>query len=882
MRLMLTNMKNSLVFLALLCINSAFGQVTDAFNDGDFTSNPVWNGSNAGADFIISDLPSLNHLRSNSVAINSNFYLSTANSLATDCTWEFWCNLQFNTSSANYVDVYLISDQQNLQSVNITGYFVRLGNSVDEISLYKRTGAANTSVKIVDGVDGTLNTSNNTVKIRVSRTAAGLFTLERDLTGVGFDYFPEGSASDNSIMSTTSFGFLVQQSTVSFVQKHFFDDINIAPLIADTNPPNILSATAIDSNTVAIAYNEPMDIVKAKNIANYTLDNGFGNPISIKKLANSALYELKFATNLQTATYLLTVVNISDKAGNVVSNSPFSFSYVKPYVAQAKDILINEIFADPSPQIDLPSVEFTELWNTTDFPISINNWTYSDGTSTATLGNMSIDPHEFVVLCALVDVPNFTLFGKVIGLSTWPSLNNASDKLVLKNDKGGVIDQVNYADTWYKDALKKQGGYSLELINPKAICTGIQNWAASLDIKGGTPGKNNSVYSNGVNQAPLQLLSVNVLDSVTLSLQFNRFIDSTSGVLPSHYNLNNGVGQPISGVAVAPNFTEVQLKFGDPLSRGLTYTLSTNQVSDCSGVLIQAPNNSGDFYLPQKIMVGDLLLSEILFNPKVGGVDFVEIYNNTDHPLDLKDLGIASADNQDKLTNLKAVSGVNSLIPAKSYRILSTDTDYILANYTVNQSNTLVKIVALPSFNDDAGVAILVRDSIRIDQFNYSDKMHFALLVNTEGVSLERSLFSVAANTSGNFRSAAAAAGFATPGYQNSQFLEGVPGANEINLSSATLSPDNDGFEDALTMLYHWQEPGWIANIRIFTEQGQLVRHLIKNQTLGTEGAWVWDGLNEQAERVPIGIYILKIDVFNLNGNVKQYTKTCVVATKLN
>ena len=112
------------------------------------------------------------------------------------------------------MDVYLISDQQNLQSVNITGYFVRLGNSVDEISLYKRTGAANTSLKIIDGVDGILNASNNTVKIKVSRTAAGLFTLERDLTGIGFDYFPEGSALDNSIISTSSFGFLVQQSTV--------------------------------------------------------------------------------------------------------------------------------------------------------------------------------------------------------------------------------------------------------------------------------------------------------------------------------------------------------------------------------------------------------------------------------------------------------------------------------------------------------------------------------------------------------------------------------------------------------------------------------------------------------------------------------------------
>jgi flagellar hook assembly protein FlgD len=93
---------------------------------------------------------------------------------------------------------------------------------------------------------------------------------------------------------------------------------------------------------------------------------------------------------------------------------------------------------------------------------------------------------------------------------------------------------------------------------------------------------------------------------------------------------------------------------------------------------------------------------------------------------------------------------------------------------------------------------------------------------------------------------------------------------------------DNDGFEDALTMLYNWQEPGWIANVHIFTEQGQLVRNLIKNQTMGPEGAWVWDGLNDQAERVPVGIYILKIQVFNAGGNVKNYTKTCVVATKLN
>jgi hypothetical protein len=870
-------MKNSLVFLALLCINSAFGQVNEQFNDGDFTNNPTW----LGSGYQINGSLQAQTLFS---ATGQTVALVTPNSKTLNAVWEFYMQMDFDPSTSSRMRIYLISNNQDLTSP-LNGYFLQVGESLsqDSYDLYRQDGASIT--KIIDGPPKTrISNTQLLARVRVTRDINGNWEVLTDISG-GSNFISEGttSAPDLKYVSSLWFGVRCEYPSSTNSTKFYFDDITISNLTTDTEAPQLVSITAIDSTSIEATFNEAVTPESAILTTNYLLNNGYGNPIEIKSTTGLNKCVLTFAASLNTNNYTLSTNNLSDFNFNTQTNtSQISFSYVKPYVALAKDILINEIFADPSPQIDLPSVEFVELWNTTDFPISLKNWTYSDGTSTATLGNISIDPHEFVLVCALTDVPNFILYGKVIGSSTWPSLNNEIDKLVLKNDKGAIMDQVNYADTWYKDATKKLGGYSLELINPKAICTGIQNWGASMDISGGTPGKINSIYQAGINPEPLKLLSVNILDSVTLSLQFNRFIDSTSAVLPSHYNLNNGVGQPISGVAVAPNFTEVQLKFGAPLSRGLTYTLSSNQVSDCSGVLIQVPNNTSEFFLPKKILIGDLLISEILFNPKVGGVDFVEIYNTTDHPLDLKDLGIASADDQDKLSNLKAVSGISNLIPAKSYRVFATDTDNILANYTVNQSNTLVKVSALPSFNDDAGVVILVRDSMRIDQFNYSDKMHFALLANTEGVSLERSLFSLAANTFGNFRSAAAAVGFATPGYQNSQFLEGVPGTNEINLSSPTLSPDNDGFEDALTLLYHWQTPGGVANVRIFTEKGQLVRNLIKNQTLGTEGAWVWDGLNEQAERVPIGIYILKIDVFNLNGIVKQYTKTCVVATKLN
>ncbi|MFM6953395.1 MAG: lamin tail domain-containing protein [Sphingobacteriaceae bacterium] len=870
-------MKNSLVFLALLCIKSAFGQVADSFNDGDFTNNPTW----LGSGFLINGSLQSQTLFS---AAGQTVQLVTPNSKVLNVAWEFYMQMDFDPSTSSRMRIYLVSTSQDL-TIPLNGYFIQVGESLnqDSYDLYRQDGANIT--KIIDGPPKSrVNTSQLLARVRVTRDINGNWEILTDISG-GSNFTSEGTSPtpDLKYISSSWFGVRCEYPSSTNSNKFYFDDVSIGNLNTDTEAPQLISISVIDSTSIEASFSEAVNPESALVTTNYVLTNGYNNPTEVKSTPSLNKYLLIFASSFNTNSYTLSTNNISDYNFNIQSNTnQIDFSYVKPYVAQAKEVLINEIFADPSPQIDLPSVEFVELWNTTDFPISLKSWTYSDGTSTATIGNNSIDPHEFVLLCALADVPNFTPFGKVLGLSTWPSLNNTGDHLLLKNANGKLIDEVYYADTWYKDAAKKQGGWSLELINPKALCSGIQNWGASIDVSGGSPGKSNSIYSNGLNPDPLKLLSASLLDSVTLSVSYNRFVDSSSAVVPNHYNLNNGMGQPLSAVAIAPYFTEVYLKFGAALTRGLSYTLSSTQVSDCSGVLLQAPNNSSNFYLPKKILTGDLLLSEILFNPRVGGVDFVEIYNSTDHPLDLKDIGIASADDQNKLINLKPVSALTNLIPSKAYRVLTTDTDNILTNYSVAQPNTLVKVGSLPSFNDDSGVVILVRDSIRIDQFNYSDKMHFSLLSNTEGVSLERSLFSLPANTPGNFRSAAASVGFASPGVQNSQFVEDKKSKDALTLSSPTLSPDNDGFEDVLTVLYHWELPGEVANVRIYTEQGQLVRYLIKNQSLGTEGVWIWDGLNEQAERVPIGIYILKVQVFNTNGVVKNYTKTCAVAIKLN
>ena len=164
-------------YICIICFilfsNFSFAQVSETFADGDFTSAPTWT-VNSMSDFSVS----AGQLKSNNSTTPGNFYISTSNTLAVNCQWEFWCNLQFATSSTNYVDIYLTSDIDNLQSANVNGYFIRLGGTLDEICLYKRSGLISTAVKLIDGMDGSISSStSNLLKIKITRSVSHLFTL---------------------------------------------------------------------------------------------------------------------------------------------------------------------------------------------------------------------------------------------------------------------------------------------------------------------------------------------------------------------------------------------------------------------------------------------------------------------------------------------------------------------------------------------------------------------------------------------------------------------------------------------------------------------------------------------------------------------------------
>jgi hypothetical protein len=203
-------------------------------------------------------------------------------------------------------------------------------------------------------------------------------------------------------------------------------------------------------------------------------------------------------------------------------------------------------------------------------------------------------------------------------------------------------------------------------------------------------------------------------------------------------------------------------------------------------------------------------------------------------------------------------------------------------NYPAPAFDLFVQPESLPSYNDDMGTVVLLYGDTIVDEFRYNDNMHYALLTNTEGISLERIDPEKPASILTNWSSAAESYGFGTPANKNSQFHQ-TSGQNnqEISVEPETFSPDNDGRDDRLFIRYNFVEPGYMANVYIYDGHGRIVTKIAENELLATEGEFSWDGLNQDNTKARIGIYIVYFEAFNLQGEVKGFKKACVLAGRM-
>lgn len=510
-------------------------------------------------------------------------------------------------------------------------------------------------------------------------------------------------------------------------------------------------------------------------------------------------------------------------------------------------LIINELMFDPTPEVWLPDAEYVELFNGSDSTIDLSHIEFGDKSLTVYLPIFNIEPGDFVVLTKSENRIFFGDTSNVIGLSKWPSLNNSGDSIFIQN-KDGNIDLIEYEPGYWKDAIKENGGWSIERIDPSFSCWNKDNWSFSIAKEGGTPGKPNSIISIFEDNLPPRILHVDQISNTQTIIELS---ENAALVLdPSRYD------------SLFSNSNHIQVFWSNPMSHLLEWV--EIQISDCVG---NVSDTVIPFVLPDTlIQEGSIVINEVLFNPVPYGKDYVELYNVSNYTYRLSDLWFRDGEEFIQLGENK-----EWFFPGE-FLIFTEDVSITNDNYEVENLHHLHKVSNLPSFPDSSGEIVVVNAMKElVDSIYYEDSMHAEDLIQEEGIALER-----VHPENQLFVSASYSVGYGTPTAQNSQYLDQQI-AESITLVREVFSPNNDGEEDLLSLNIHSNELDLEATVSIHSLNGELIKVIAEKVHLGVLGNFYWDGKNDKGSLMGVGTYLVQIRTYSSQSGLEKYLLPCAL-----
>lgn len=230
------------------------------------------------------------------------------------------------------------------------------------------------------------------------------------------------------------------------------------------------------------------------------------------------------------------------------------------------DVVINEIMFDP----DIDNTEYIELYNPTNDTINLGGWRFKESSKEYRFLDTSfyLLPHNYFLIAAdsiLLEKYNYLNNEKnksILNVSDF-GLSISGELILLKDAKGNVIDSVLYSDKWHNRNFNNTKNKSLERINPLLSSNAPSNWNTSVDAVGGTPAKQNSIFTENQNRESKISISPN---------PFSPDNDGFEDYTIINYNLVNTTSQ-------------IRIRIYDNKGR-LVRTLANNQASGSNGSII--------------------------------------------------------------------------------------------------------------------------------------------------------------------------------------------------------------------------------------------------------------------------------------------------------
>jgi len=633
----------------------------------------------------------------------------------------------------------------------------------------------------------------------------------------------------------------------------------------DTQAPKVNAFLLQNDSTLQISFNEKMD-VSSLMASNLSLSNGLSvkNILITNDLGDNVLIYLNRPPDAGLV-HNIRLSGIKDCSGNTIEE--VSFDFFIGAIPNFHDILITEIMASPIPSQGLPEVEYIELYNSSEKIIALGKMVLADAINSTTLNDFTLFPDHRIILTANNSTDQFTTFGQVLGVNNWVSLNNRSDQLSIHNQDGTLVHSVEYADTWYRSETKANGGHSLEMIDIDFPCLDECNWTASISASGGTPGQINSVTGDNPDLLGPKLIQAIAMDASTIELLFDEKLDISS-VKSSKFSGSHGL-KFISAI-VMENEKTIQLTTHEDLIENTVYMIAADNITDCSGNLIQEGSDSIELVVASSADPQDIIINEILFNPRSGGLRFIEVYNNSSKYINLKNWSLAGT------TNQRVLSSTNIFMAPGSYFVITNDRETLYKEYPNARQETFIELSSMPRIPSDSGELSLLNSKSRIiDTLAYSEDYHSPLLTDPRGVSLERINASLPSNSRDNWFSASSTEYSATPGYANSQSRPLIPQSGEITIEPLAFAPESSTMANFATINYSFNNSGNTLNIRVIDANGNKVRELTQNTIAGRKGAVIWDGTTDQSQKARVGYYMILTEIISPDG-VVRYSKNRV------
>ena len=525
---------------------------------------------------------------------------------------------------------------------------------------------------------------------------------------------------------------------------------------------------------------------------------------------------------------------------------------------RAFDLLISEIMADPSPPVGLPEVEYLEIYNPTERPVRLGLVELIRGDASIALPDTNLPAGAYIAFAAdPVDDDRFVHFADL------PTLTNSGGRLGLIGPDDTLLDLVEYSPSWHASGLR-DGGVSLERIDFEQPChLDGANWSSSAARTGGTPGGPNAAAGT-LPATDLRISRAELIDSATVRVSVNRAIVTP---LAQTFVLDGAPAEsllPARGELRAYDFAlETALTEGQLVR----ITLSPNAGSCVEGE--RAATDTVVVGLPLDPGPGDWAINEIMFDPLPGDGRYVELRNLSDGLLALSDVGMAVLD-EAGAPAARVTSETDVLVVPGGFAVIADDAAALLARFP----SLLPAAVApsdLPTLADADCLELFTRASgLVLERVCYSARWHNRAYANTDGVALERIDVDAPGQDASNWTSASVSSGGGTPTEVNSQARRATQTAprDGFSLTSERVSPDGDGYEDLLEVGFALPEPGLLLGFEVADVAGRIVYRSERDESLGVEGRWTWDGVGSDGEVVAPGTYVLRVSTYGAGVRV--------------